>query len=94
MAENRQSAGKVSDKSLANLKGGSRKGKPNKVTAAVKDMILGALSDAGGQAYLARQAEANPAAFMTLVGKVLPLDVNANVNQRRTVVLNFGVQPE
>jgi hypothetical protein len=36
-------------------------------------MILGALSDAGGREYLHRQADLNPAAFMTLVGKVLPL---------------------
>lgn len=38
-------------------------------------MILGALSDAGGQEYLKGQAESNPAAFMTLVGKVLPYQV-------------------
>jgi hypothetical protein len=38
-------------------------------------MILGALSDVGGQAYLARQAEENPNAFMTLVGKILPMQV-------------------
>ena len=60
---------------LANLKGGSRKGTPNKFTAAVKDMILGALDDAGGREYLARQAEENPGPFMALVGKVLPLTI-------------------
>jgi hypothetical protein len=38
-------------------------------------MILGALDDAGGQAYLKRQAEQSPAAFMTLVGKVLPTQI-------------------
>ena len=32
----------------AHLTGASRKGKPNKVTKALKEMILGALSDAGG----------------------------------------------
>lgn len=35
-----------------NLKGGSRKGIPNKVTADVKAMILAALQDAGGANYL------------------------------------------
>jgi hypothetical protein len=35
-------------------------------------MILGALDDAGGQDYLAEQAHKNPAAFMALLGKVLP----------------------
>ncbi len=35
-------------------------------------MILTALNSVGGAKYLARQAELNPGAFMTLVGKVLP----------------------
>lgn len=52
---------------------GRRPGVPNKITGELKDMILGALSDAGGQEYLTRQATANPTAFMGLVGKVLPL---------------------
>lgn len=62
---------------------GRPKGKPNKTTAAVKDMILQALNEAhkdGGAAYLKEQATKNPTAFMTLVGKVLPLDVNANLS--------------
>jgi hypothetical protein len=52
--------------------GGRAKGTPNQMTRALRDMILGALDEAGGQEYLARQAEKNPAAFMTLLGKVLP----------------------
>ena len=54
---------------------GRKSGVPNKITSDVKAMILGALSDVGGQAYLARQAEENPNAFMTLVGKILPMQV-------------------
>jgi len=45
---------------------------PNKVTGDLKNMILGALAGAGGEAYLQRQANENPAAFLTLIGKVLP----------------------
>lgn len=56
-------------------KGGSRKGRPNKVTADIKNMVLTALNTVGGAAYLARQAEENPGPFMALVGKVLPLQV-------------------
>lgn len=52
--------------------GGSRLGKPNKVTAAIKDMILQALSDVGGVKYLKQQAKDNPTAFMGLLGKILP----------------------
>lgn len=55
---------------------GRPKGVPNKTTMALKEMILAALDDVGGQAYMARQAEENPTAFMTLIGKVLPMAVN------------------
>jgi hypothetical protein len=51
---------------------GRPKGTPNKITADIRAMIEGALQDAGGREYLARQAIANPPAFMVLVGKILP----------------------
>ena len=54
---------------------GKPKGAVTKSTAAIKDMILMALDKAGGADYLARQAEETPAAFMALVGKVLPLQL-------------------
>lgn len=59
---------------------GRPKGAANKATKAIKDMIEGALSDVGGQQYLARQAEENPAAFLSLVGKVLPKQIEADIN--------------
>jgi hypothetical protein len=51
---------------------GRPKGARNTVTTNLREMILGALDDAGGQDYLAEQAHNNPAAFMALLGKVLP----------------------
>jgi hypothetical protein len=54
---------------------GRVKGTPNKITKALKDMILQALEEKGGVEYLARQADENPTAFLTLVGKVLPLQL-------------------
>lgn len=54
---------------------GRKKGVPNKTTAALKDMILQALDKKGGVDYLVTQADQNPAAFMTLLGKVLPMQV-------------------
>ncbi len=38
-------------------------------------MILGALAEGGGQAWLVEQMSVSPAAFLTLIGKVLPLQV-------------------
>jgi hypothetical protein len=57
--------------------GGRKAGTPNKMTADIKAMILGALQAKGGQEYLERCADENPTAFLALVGKVLPLQLNA-----------------
>ena len=58
---------------------GRPKGSPNKVTADVRRAIIDAANAAGGEGgmagYLALQAKENPAAFMTLLGKVLPMQV-------------------
>lgn len=65
------------------------KGATNKITTALKDMILQALSDAGGTAYLAEQAKANPNAFLALVGRVLPLQVkDGGADPRVPTVVN------
>ena len=54
---------------------GRPKGIPNKNTTAIKDMIAGALHKAGGEEYLTRCANdpKTAAAFLGLVGKVLPM---------------------
>lgn len=74
-------------------RGGRKKGTPNKTTGALKEMILEALSNKGGVGYLEQQADDNPTAFLTLVGKVLPLQVNGAGSEgqhihevRRTIV--------
>ena len=56
---------------------GNRKGVPNKNTGAIKDMILTALSNAGGADYLEERANdpRTASAFPGLVGQVLPLQV-------------------
>lgn len=51
---------------------GRPKGMPNKMTKALKEMVLGALDQAGGEQYLLTQARDNPGPFMTLLGKILP----------------------
>lgn len=56
---------------------GRPKGLPNKTTKALKDMILAALDGAGGVEYLQERAKdpRTASAFLTLVGKVLPMQV-------------------
>ncbi len=66
---------------------GRPKGSVNKMTVDLKTMILGALDEAGGVDYLVRCANdpKTASAFLTLVGKVLPLQVNANFQGQMTV---------
>jgi len=74
-----------------NKAGRSRKGRPNKLTRDVREMILSALAGVGGVNYLQQQAAENPAAFMALVGKTLPRDVNVGGGLRLEVNL-IGVE--
>lgn len=69
---------------------GRPKGSQNKTTALLKDAILQAAQNAGGAdglvGYLEHQASENPAAFMTLLGKVLPMQIAGDAdNPLRTV---------
>jgi len=59
---------------------GKPKGAVNKNTAQLKDMILKALDGAGGVEYLERRANdpRTAAAFLGLVGKVLPMQVTGD----------------
>ena len=50
-------------------------------------MILGALNANGGQNWLEQQATANPVAFMTLLGKVLPMQVAGSESQEIKISL-------
>ena len=72
---------------------GRKKGTPNKTTTQLKEAILAAAEQAGGDGglvkYLHDQARMNPGYFMTLLGKVLPMQVagdkDAPLNTRVTV---------
>ena len=65
---------------------GRPKGAQNKVTRTLKHMILGALDDLGGQDWLVAQARANPTAFLTLLGRVLPHTLTAEFGQNPVVI--------
>lgn len=57
---------------------GRPKGAPNKTTAIIKDAIIQAATNAGDGdmvTYLTQQARLNPGPFMSLLGKVLPMQI-------------------
>src|SRR3954465_10921360 len=58
--------------------GGGRAGTPNKITGDLRQMILNALGQVGGEEYLARCAAENPGPFLTLLGKVLPTQLSGD----------------
>lgn len=64
---------------LDRSKTGRAKGTPNKTTALLKDAILAAAANAGNKegliGYLQTQAILNPGPFMSLLGKVLPMQL-------------------
>ena len=77
---------------------GRPKGSQNKVTGILKDAILIAAENAGSKfgnngliSYLEEQAIQNPTAFMTLLGKVLPLQQAAgNQNEDTAITIVIG----
>lgn len=69
---------------------GRPKGAQNKVNAQLKDMILQALDGAGGVEYLQRQADESPAAFLSLIGKVLPTTLATDPDQPVKIVFGWA----
>ena len=56
-------------------RGGRQRGTPNKISGTVREMVLEALAEKGGTKWLKQQMDKNPAAYMALLGKVLPTQV-------------------
>lgn len=60
---------------------GRPKGSTNHQAMAIKEMLRAALDKVGGLDYFVKQAQENPTAFMTLIGKTIPADVNLAVSK-------------
>jgi hypothetical protein len=75
--------------------GGRKPGVLNQSTRDVKAKILKALDMVGGEKYLAQVARTHPAAFIALVGKVLPMQVRADITDFTYVIqrLEVSAQP-
>ena len=54
---------------------GRPKGSKDKGNAMIREMIVQALDAAGGVSYLQEKAESHPQAFLALIGKVMPIQV-------------------
>lgn len=74
---------------------GRPKGVPNKTTTQLKEAILEAAEKAGGEdklvGYLQLQATENPTAFMSLLGKVLPMTVAGHDGGPMSITVVTGV---
>ena len=74
--------------------GGRTKGTPNKLTGALKDMILAAAEQAGGKegaiGYLSAQAKENPVAFLALLGKLVPLSADGDAGPVVVELVRFA----
>lgn len=68
---------------------GRPKGGHNKITGEVRDMVLAALNQVGGVEYLAKHAQETPAAFLALVGKLMPkaVELDAKLEAREPVTI-------
>jgi hypothetical protein len=69
---------------------GRKPGIPNKSNGLLKDAIIQAAEEAGGKkgivGYLTQQARKHPAAFLALIGRVLPLQVQDRDTSKQIIV--------
>ncbi len=68
---------------------GRPKGCPNKITKLVKDMIAEALENSGGVKYLEARARKNPVAFMALISRIIPLQVEHTGKEGDPIIIKI-----
>lgn len=87
---------------LSTGRGGARKGagRPkgslDKGNAMIREMIADALNGVGGVEYLQRTAQSHPAAFLSLIGKTMPLQVTGEGGgpfRSSVTIVVAGVKP-
>jgi len=95
MAEKRKVGGST-PKNTGNMGKGRRKGVPNKTTALLKDAILAAAEQVGDKyggglvGYLKVQAVNEPVAFMSLLGRVLPMQIQGDAENPLNIKVTIG----
>ena len=64
---------------------GRKKGVPNRITFTLKQAIEAAFHEVGGKEWLVQLAGSDPRAFASLLGRILPAEINGQV---RTIGTN------
>jgi hypothetical protein len=59
---------------------GRRKGSKNKTTVVLKEAIEESFANVGGAEYLTKMAIEEPKAYLTLLAKILPAKIEADIN--------------
>jgi hypothetical protein len=72
---------------------GRKKGTTNGDVAKLREIILGALDQGGGQQWLVQQMTDNPSAFLSLIGRVLPKDVNVGGQPENPIITKIELVP-
>lgn len=73
---------------------GRPKGAKNKLTTTVREAILAAFDEVGGAEYLAAQARENPVAFMSLLAKVLPTQIDLKTSPEPIRIIVERAEPK
>ena len=59
---------------------GRKKGVPNKTTRTLKEALLASFERLGGEAWLVQLAESDPRSYASLLGRLVPSEVKAEVS--------------
>jgi hypothetical protein len=70
---------------------GRKRGVPNMLTANIKEAVQNAFLEVGGENYLVKVAKEDPRTFCTLLGKILPTQVEAKAEEPITYQFITGV---
>lgn len=65
---------------------GRAKGTTNKDVSLIRGMVAEALHKSGGVKYLMQQAKDNPQSFLSLLGKCLPREINAELTANHHII--------
>jgi hypothetical protein len=89
MADKKTTILKPGKKPGAKKTGGRIAGTPNKTTAKVKEAILHAFETVGGASYLVKVAKEDPRTFCTLLGRILPAELSAEISGDMNTAVTF-----